>query len=672
MHSSYIRDSVQHHSLDNYYSTGGRLLQENPSMITNRDTADTMIKREIRSIQNAQNSYPKLPYRQNRYDPYQATQSTLPLNILGREAVDFLSKRKNQFGCPCDSDSKCLFCFKGDSDKYVKHEQVIADQILNDFQDHVDLSDPNAFSQLEYQNDQLEKVRLLQFYEENIHKLRRSYEKLMKGGLMQMKKYIIDMIDDFTAVNSNIFTEYLNYFQRRMTAMSVKLLNNDKMNVYTKEASAYLKYQSRIQCDEFIQFKDFFPDYLGCVDFVNDVSETKKRFLKDIRKDFSYGDPHLTVNSYQKLYKQSLDNLFNYKESLQQAIQRNEKNLQKFEHKEIVTRNVVDEKPVYNYDAQMNLLLPHEGEPIFEMGEATTKAQPFWKVNHLIQTSSIVTNHNSSDLINDFQLIDNSRYAITCSNDKSIKITNQISGDLKVSINVAHIDSILRLKLLSSGLLASAGKDGHIKLFETQLGQCQTTLTGHTDWVWGLDEIPGECLVSCSDDKTMKFWSIDNKICYKTVISPQNRGIRCMKVISIKRLAFASYRIWIYNTLRDDIEKHFVGHTNYVRAINFNSKRNYLLSGSEDGTIRWWGYDSCENIKAISTDCAVICLDIWEDDYIISGNSDSTIRFWDLSLKRLVCKKDTKIFPTQIRVTDDQRIVYAEYNNQIILKNPQL
>jgi hypothetical protein len=105
-----------------------------------------------------------------------------------------------------------------------------------------------------------------------------------------MKKYIIDTIDNYTMVNNEIFGKYLDYFQRRMNHMLVKVLNDEKMNIYGKPATEYINTQAHILSDEFLDYKDFFPDYTGHVKFVTEVSDLKKRFMQDCNRDTSCGD----------------------------------------------------------------------------------------------------------------------------------------------------------------------------------------------------------------------------------------------------------------------------------------------------------------------------------------------------------------------------------------------
>ena len=325
---------------------------------------------------------------------------------------------------------------------------------------------------------------------------------------------------------------------------------------------------------------------------------------------------------------------------------------------------------VPNYDKYLGLTQPSDDENIFEFGESSRMAAPWWKINKLQEHARIDTSHNNSDLINDMLICDQGNIAITCSNDKSIKITNLKNSKESLSINLAHLDAVLRIKLQQNNTIASAGKDGLIKIWNIRNGTNITTIQGHNQWIWGLDEIPGEALVSISDDHTMKFWSINDRLCYKTIRSPQGKSIRCLKVQSNTQLVFASFRIWVYSTQRDEIEKHFVGHSNYVRSVVYIKSRNYLISGGEDFSQRFWNWDTCNNFKSINVHCQLLTLDLWEDQFIVGGTADCKIHFFDLGLSRLVTSYKCKIFPTQIKTLPDSSIVYTEYNSIVVLKNP--
>jgi WD40 repeat protein len=57
-------------------------------------------------------------------------------------------------------------------------------------------------------------------------------------------------------------------------------------------------------------------------------------------------------------------------------------------------------------------------------------------------------------------------------------------------------------------ILASAGRDKTVRLWDPATGQPTRTLTGHTDWVWGVAFSPdGRILASASGDRTVRLWA---------------------------------------------------------------------------------------------------------------------------------------------------------------------
>ena len=53
------------------------------------------------------------------------------------------------------------------------------------------------------------------------------------------------------------------------------------------------------------------------------------------------------------------------------------------------------------------------------------------------------------------------------------------------------------------------------------------SLLGHADRVWSLDfSADGKLLATCSSDKTIKIWSIEDGICRTTLDGTHSRTIR--------------------------------------------------------------------------------------------------------------------------------------------------
>jgi len=107
-------------------------------------------------------------------------------------------------------------------------------------------------------------------------------------------------------------------------------------------------------------------------------------------------------------------------------------------------------------------------------------------------------------------------------------------------------------------LLATAGFDNLIKLWEWPSGKEVRTLTGHTGPVYCVAFHPtGTTLASCSLDKTIRLWNLaDGKL------------IREIK-----------------------------GHTDIVDSIAFNKDGKLLVSGSSDKSIRIWNPEDGKEVK---------------------------------------------------------------------------
>lgn len=91
----------------------------------------------------------------------------------------------------------------------------------------------------------------------------------------------------------------------------------------------------------------------------------------------------------------------------------------------------------------------------------------------------IETTHSPTEIITSLLLMDKDRYAITASTDESIRITNLVTQENRLSIPKTHEGGSNCLLLTAAGLIASGGKDGSLKLFDTIIGRNKGVLLGH-------------------------------------------------------------------------------------------------------------------------------------------------------------------------------------------------
>ena len=77
-------------------------------------------------------------------------------------------------------------------------------------------------------------------------------------------------------------------------------------------------------------------------------------------------------------------------------------------------------------------------------------------------------------------------------------------------INDAHDTTITYIITLKTGEIISGSEDGIVKIFHSNYRfQCISILTGHMKRINFIDEYPGGKLVTCGDDKKIKFWEKD-------------------------------------------------------------------------------------------------------------------------------------------------------------------
>lgn len=225
----------------------------------------------------------------------------------------------------------------------------------------------------------------------------------------------------------------------------------------------------------------------------------------------------------------------------------------------------------------------------------------------------------------------------SCSSDLSIKLWNPADGYKNIRTLLGHDHIVSAVRFLPSGnYLVSASRDTDLRIWDVTTGYCVKTVSGHTGWVRDICvSFDGKFLFSTGDDMTARLWDISavsNPEHKCTMIGHENFNECCALAPP------ASYRflaplaglgkqrstnstdfmatgsrdktIKIWDT-RGACLMTLVGHDNWVQAIMFHPGGQYLLSVSDDKTLKCW--DLSQQGKCVKTireahDSFVTCL----------------------------------------------------------------
>ncbi|MCL4863343.1 MAG: hypothetical protein KJZ93_28315 [Caldilineaceae bacterium] len=142
--------------------------------------------------------------------------------------------------------------------------------------------------------------------------------------------------------------------------------------------------------------------------------------------------------------------------------------------------------------------------------------------------------------------------------------------------------------------LASSGVDRTVHLWDVESGELAHVMRHHTNTVQHLCFLPDGRVVSASYDQTIRTWDAERGELLATWSSPDTAYLSLAAHPEGAVLAAGSFRhiIHLFDVETGRILCELVGHTRTVEAVTFDPTGRLLISASHDETIRLWDVEA--------------------------------------------------------------------------------
>lgn len=245
-----------------------------------------------------------------------------------------------------------------------------------------------------------------------------------------------------------------------------------------------------------------------------------------------------------------------------------------------------------------------------------------WELGELEMT---LKGHTRAVLDVDYGGPRNNVLLASCSSDLSIKLWDPADGykNIRTLLGHDHIVSAVRF-IPSKNFLVSASRDTDLRIWDVATGYCVKTVSGHDDWVRDISvSFDGNYLLSTGNDRTARLWDISSEQNpeHKLTAAGHEHFIECCALApsssnqyltrsggpkkppptrSADFMATGSrdknIKIW---DARGTCIMTLVGHDGWVQSVLFHPGGKYLLSVSDDKTLRCW--DLSQDGKCVKT-----------------------------------------------------------------------
>ena len=212
------------------------------------------------------------------------------------------------------------------------------------------------------------------------------------------------------------------------------------------------------------------------------------------------------------------------------------------------------------------------------------------------------------------QIDENSNRLITSFDDKTIKIYDLTTGICLKTLD-KHQDWVSSILLISNNKFVSGSFDKTLKIWDLNSFECLNTL-GNGKKVSFMCLISNHEIACGCDDGFINIWNL-NSLDVRSIKAHDNCVV-CLKLIDTTKLASCSSRIKIWDLQTLKCIQTLDGHSNLICSLE-SITNEFLLSCSEDQSVKLWNVNTGECLNSIDFDNRVYSIKLFNNDLVAVG-----------------------------------------------------
>ena len=222
--------------------------------------------------------------------------------------------------------------------------------------------------------------------------------------------------------------------------------------------------------------------------------------------------------------------------------------------------------------------------------------------------------------------------------DKTVRLWEVATGQ-EVRTLTGHTDRVWDVTFSRNGSqLASAGADATVRLWEVATGQGVRTLTGYTGAVRGVAFSPdGNLLASAADDETVRLWEVatGTQVRALTGHTKWGRGVAFSPDGALLASAGADEAVRLWEVATGTQVRALTGHTDWVNSVAFSPDGALLASAGADETVRLWEVATGTEVRALTghTDRVGNVAFSPDGTLLAAAGLDKTVRLWEVATR---------------------------------------